>query len=164
MEDYLRLLKEHGIQIVRVFVPGGVPGAQCSSYGGGLEYELGKYDDKYLIYFDKLFKIASNFEIYVIFALFDAYKFNVCWNKTPYSRFGPSSESFFKPAARDFQKKRVHLLVQRYSKDHNLLDWEPINEINNVCFDILDGDHRLLEWFEDIAKTIRKYDYQTLIT
>jgi len=173
ISEYLDLAKEHRIQIIRVFIPEGIPnketGKVCSEYGG-FEYDLGKYDTNVIRNLDILFKEANKRDIYIILVIFDAFKFTECLNLSVYSKLGGKPINFFDNGLmREYPKKRVAFLVERYKNEKSLLAWEPMNEIIHIDRNFFNKNRTvaikiILNWFEDMARTIRKVDNNHLIT
>jgi endo-1,4-beta-mannosidase len=166
--EFLDMARNHGIQIIRVFIPEGWPINICDEKG--FEWPLGHYSEEFLEELDKVFLAARERDIYIILVLFDAFKYSVCWEKTVYAQLGEYKHDFFAEGEmREAQRKRVQFLVARYKDEPSLLAWEPINEIKNVAPKFFDANRReavamMVCWFEDMAETIREIDRQHLIT
>lgn len=98
--EFLNMAKDHSIQIIRVFIPEGWPTNICDEKG--VEWPLGHYSEEFLEELDKIFLAARERNLYIILALFDAYKFSVCWEKTVYAQLGEDRCDFF---AKTLQRK-----------------------------------------------------------
>lgn len=170
MEEYLERMAESNIKILRIFLPEGPVGKMCEERYGGFENIPGEYDEGVLNSIDELFELADKYDIYIIFNIFDAYRFNECWEMNAYSVFSDKKEDFFiNEEINRYQKKRVEFIVKRYKEMSHLLAWEPINEIKNVAPDWFDLNRKengklITKWFEDMAIEIKSIDSKHLIT
>ncbi len=159
METYLRNIKAAGINTLRVFLV-----ENNSHVPMSIEPRLGEYSEQYLIKIDRLFELANEYNIYIILAMFDHYDLRHSWTSSVYSARsnGPAENQinfFTNPKAIEYQKKRIKMLVERYTKWPNLLAWEPINETNGVVVDPPANIRDInANWIDQISKYIKSID------
>lgn len=162
-EEFLHKMKNSGINTLRMVVPG--------EYEHGVEPELGKYNPNFLKPLDHVFELAADLGIYIVLCLFDYASFYTPWDPKAWSygiystKFSDVKDFFGSKELRKYEKGRLEFLVSHFNKFPNVFAWEVMNEMNYLgkpygkqCKEVT------MEWFDDVARFIRKIEPNRLIT
>ena len=156
--EYMKLLKDHGIDYVRVFVA-----------EPAFEPKLGEYDEGYLKRMDEMFECAEKLKIKIMLALFDHYAFRFKWNESAYNLKNGGIvkhpiELYTNDASIEYEKRRIKFIVERYKNSSALFAWEPINELDGIARFFFIWKDKALNWFKMMRDYIRSLDEKHLIT
>ena len=146
VEKYFRLLRTHGVNVLRIFFEYDEDTATGFSL---FENPLGKINKSLVDIWDHILKYAEEYDIYLIIEPFDPYWMSKNWSESPFNvkNGGPirSLDEFLtsREVIRD-TKFRFKFMIDRWGSSSHILAWEINNEID-------------LWYGHDNALTIKKY-------
>jgi endo-1,4-beta-mannosidase len=157
-------MAESGINSLRMVIPG--------EFERGVEPEIGMYNPAFLKPIDEVFEVAEKLGIQIILCLFDSTSFYASWAPDEYWKYGIYSTKFSGPKEvfsnvelRQLMKNRATFLVNHFSHYSNIFAWEIMNEMNKIG-DLFgeDSERVTMEWYNNMASSIKKVDPNHLIT
>ncbi|MGB8955132.1 MAG: hypothetical protein WCC10_07150 [Tumebacillaceae bacterium] len=155
-EAYFRMLHDHGVNTIRIM-------AEYSQDGyHNLEKPIGSYVPETVDYWDRIFKLADQYDLYVLLTPWDTFWMNQNWEVNPYNAAngGPakSKHDFLtSPAVRDAQKQRLKFMIDRWGNSDHLLAWEIMNEAD-MWWEA--SPDEIKAWIDEMSLFVKTYEQQ----
>jgi mannan endo-1,4-beta-mannosidase len=145
LRAYFSMMHDHGVNTLRVW-------GEAPDYGYRyllLENPAGVFNPAFAQFFDDLFELAAEYEIYILLTPYDTYWQHFRWEYYPYNwtNGGPchtEGEGLTTDKAFEYEKARMKWFVDRYGNSDYLFGWDIMNEID-------------LFWGGQTSKTIRAW-------
>ncbi len=125
-EDYLRMLAEHGVTVLRVML----------EYGSDdwlFEDPAGCPRPEAVRYWDRLIRLCEHWGVRLLAVFWDTYHLYREWKRHPYGRpggvLGRPEDFCTSPAAIEAQKRRIRFFVDRWGGSPALFGYDLFNEL-----------------------------------
>lgn len=155
-EDYFKMLKEHGVNTIRIMMEYSQDGYH------NLENPIGEFVPETVEYWDEVIKLAEKYDIYLLLTPWDTFWMNHNWDYNPYhaANGGPAQtkhDFLTSRAVIDAQKERLKFMIDRWGDSEHILAWEIMNEIE-MWWNA--SPEEIKAWVDEVSSFVREYEQE----
>jgi mannan endo-1,4-beta-mannosidase len=155
-ENYVKNLRAHGVNVMRIMVE------YAQSTSQLLENPLGSYRSSVVNFWDRFLPICERNGMTVLMTPWDTFWMNQPWSANPYNAVngGPCEtvrDFITKPEARAWQKARFKFIIDRWGASKAIFAIDLLNEFD-IWWDA--STEERADWIEEMAAYVESYERQ----